>query len=288
MEIMNLISPSMILEANLAISSFVFANIGSGLFDWQTWFLLVSLFAMCSILSMVFLAENRDYIKVVFISACLGLIFSRSITNTISHYSSHEYIHMQFFLYLSVMSFFHYSEYLSVSLFNPNDLKIDAFLLTHSREYGVALFVAVLEMGLESYYLPVLKGNIYVICVGVLMIILGEFLRKLAMYTAGVSFTHMVATSKDTKHVLVTKGIYRYCRHPGYVGWTLWSIGTQVLLCNPLCFVVYICAVRIFYKQRIMVEEYHLIRFFGDSYIAYQKRVPTGLPFIYGLILEQT
>ena len=276
----------MILEANLAISFFLLANILCGLFDWQTWWLLVSVFAIFSIFSLIFLDDNRDYIKVIFISTCLGLIFSSSMSNTISYYTSHDYISMQFFLYTSVMSFFHYSEYLSVSLFNPSDLKIDAFLLTHSWEYGLALAVAFVEMGLESYYLPALKGNIYLICIGLLMTSLGEFIRKLSMYTAGVSFTHMVATTKEAKHVLVTTGIYGWCRHPGYVGWAIWSIGTQVLLCNPVCFIGYIFAVRVFYAERIVIEEFHLIRFFGRRYIEYQKQVPTGLPFIRGLVMK--
>ena len=27
----------------------------------------------------------------------------------------------------------------------------------------------------------------------------------------------------------------RYCRHPGYLGWFVWAVGTQLLLVNPLC-----------------------------------------------------
>ena len=30
-------------------------------------------------------------------------------------------------------------------------------------------------------------------------------------------------------------GTCRYCRHPGYFGWFVWVIGTQLLLMNPLC-----------------------------------------------------
>lgn len=27
----------------------------------------------------------------------------------------------------------------------------------------------------------------------------------------------------------------RYIRHPGYLGWLVWAVGTQVMLVNPLC-----------------------------------------------------
>lgn len=32
---------------------------------------------------------------------------------------------------------------------------------------------------------------------------------------------------------------FRYIRHPGYLGWLVWSVGTQVLLINPICTVLF-------------------------------------------------
>ena len=274
----------MILEANLAIFFFISVNIVCPFLELQIWCILLSIFAICSAISMNFFETDKDYIKVIFISTGMGLVFSKSLSYTILYYSSQNYISMQFFLYVCIIVFFHYSEYLSVAVFNPSDLKMDAFLLTHSWAYGIALSTSVTEMGIESYFFPFLKGNLYLISFGLLMTSLGEFIRKLAMYTAGVSFTHMVSTWKEDEHKLVTSGIYNWCRHPGYVGWTIWSIGTQVVLCNPFCFVAYICAVKVFYQKRITVEEFHLIRFFGRRYIEYQQRVPSGLPFIKGFV----
>ena len=37
-----------------------------------------------------------------------------------------------------------------------------------------------------------------------------------------------------------------------------------------------------FFKERIYVEEFTLISFFGDQYRQYQKRVGTGIPGIPG------
>lgn len=276
----------MILEAILAIFFFISVNIISPFLEWHIWCIFLTIFAVCSAISMNLLETGKDYIKVIFISTSMGLVFSKSLSYTISYYMSQDYIHTQFFLYVCIMSFFHYSEYVSVAVFNPNDLKMDAFMLTHSWEYGLALCTSLAEMGVESYFFPFLKGNIYFISLGLLMTSSGEFIRKLAMYTAGVSFTHMVSTWKEDEHKLVTSGIYNWCRHPGYVGWTIWSIGTQVVLCNPFCFVAYICAIKVFYQERVKIEEFHLIRFFGKSYIEYQQRVPTGLPFIRGLVIK--
>lgn len=59
-------------------------------------------------------------------------------------------------------------------------------------------------------------------------------------------------------------------------------LGTQVILCNPICIVAYILASWQFFKDRIWDEEITLLHFFGQDYINYQNNVGTGLPFIAG------
>jgi len=54
------------------------------------------------------------------------------------------------------------------------------------------------------------------------------------------------------------------------------------MLHNPICMIAYTIASWIFFKERIIDEEITLLNFFGEDYLLYQKRVPTGLPFIYG------
>lgn len=69
----------------------------------------------------------------------------------------------------------------------------------------------------------------WVSATGLLMVVFGECLRKAAMFTAGSNFNHVVQNEKSDTHTLVTSGVYAWCRHPSYVGWFYWSIGTQVL-----------------------------------------------------------
>jgi protein-S-isoprenylcysteine O-methyltransferase Ste14 len=33
--------------------------------------------------------------------------------------------------------------------------------------------------------------------------------------------------------------VCRFVRHPGYMGWFIWSVATQLLLVNPVCTVVF-------------------------------------------------
>ena len=64
--------------------------------------------------------------------------------------------------------------------------------------------------------------------IGLLVVICGEALRKLAMWTAGTNFNHYVRHFREDGHQLVTHGIFGYFRHPAYVGWFYWSVATQV------------------------------------------------------------
>ncbi|KAG9482001.1 hypothetical protein GDO78_010954 [Eleutherodactylus coqui] len=122
--------------------------------------------------------------------------------------------------------------------------------------------------------------------IGLFMVLFGESLRKSAMLTAGSNFNHIVQNEKSETHTLVTGGVYSWFRHPSYVGWFYWSIGTQVLLCNPVCLVGYTLASWRFFRERVEEEEFSLIHFFGQEYIDYKRTVPTGLPFINGVKVE--
>jgi protein-S-isoprenylcysteine O-methyltransferase len=84
----------------------------------------------------------------------------------------------------------------------------------------------------------------------------------------------------------VTSGIYKFVRHPSYVGWFYWSFGTQIILANPICFIFYIAASWVFFRERIYMEEIALLNFFGDEYLKYQQQTKTGLPFIDGYAIN--
>jgi protein-S-isoprenylcysteine O-methyltransferase len=138
--------------------------------------------------------------------------------------------------------------------------------------------------------------------VGLIMCIVGDTIRKTAILTAQRNFTHQVQYVRRPNHVLVTNGLYNYCRHPSYMGWFYWSIGTQVCigpnvqptctqlaLCNPVCTIIYALAAWYFFSERIDDEEQTLLRFFGHQYFDYQRKVPrTGVPFIVGHIVAET
>jgi len=194
-----------------------------------------------------------------------------------------KYSDIPFGLYLAILSFFHFSEYVTTGLSNPQNLSYDSFLVNHSWQYGLAMLVSWLEYFTQLWLFPDLKHSILVVTyVGLVVCLAGEVIRKMAMLQAGRNFNHIVQSNKADEHKLVTNGVYSVCRHPSYVGWFLWSLGSQVILVNPLCLIIYGVVSFAFFKERIYVEEYTLIAFFGDQYRNYQKTVGTGIPGIDG------
>jgi hypothetical protein len=100
------------------------------------------------------------------------------------------------------------------------------------------------------------------------------------MKTCGESFNHFIQTQRKDNHKLVTDGIYRMLRHPSYVGFYYWSIGTQIVLQNWICVILFALAGWSFFSRRIPYEELALIRLFGNEYHEYASRTYIGIPGI--------
>lgn len=192
-----------------------------------------------------------------------------------------------FGIYLALLSFFHWSEYMAIAVSNPKTLSTDSFVINHSKEYTIAALSSWIEFFVETHYFPGFKSFKLFWIIGTMICLAGEVLRKMAMVTASSNFTHLVQFEKQPERRLIRHGIFSVMRHPSYVGWFWWSIATQIILANPICVVLYTLASWKFFKDRIYIEEITLINFFGHEYITYKKEVPTGLPYIDGYIMEK-
>ena len=230
----------------------------------------------------IFILRCFLQLQVALCGSFLGVVFgSGFIISVLNLYSLRI-----FGFYVLALSFFHYSEYFSTAATNPTSLSLDSYLLNHSISYWVAASASWIEFFLELWLCPSIKQLWYISAVGGVLCVFGEITRKVAMFTAERNFNHMVQVKRQSGHKLVTHGIYSFFRHPSYVGWFWWSIGTQVLLVNPVCAAFYTAASWTFFKERVRFEEMTLINFFDEEYINYQKSVPTGLPFIKGYLTE--
>lgn len=76
------------------------------------------------------------------------------------------------------------------------------------------------EFLIELYFFPQLKSWGWINKIGLVMVIVGQVARTLAMFSAKSNFSHHVEYYKEEHHVLVTGGIYRYVsRDAVYFHW---------------------------------------------------------------------
>lgn len=133
-----------------------------------------------------------------------------------------------FGIYVAILSTFHFTEFLAIAFTNPNAVSTDTYIINHSLAYSLAAIASWTEYLFEKYFFLFMKQDLWIHFIGLLFCIFGEFIRKTAIFTAKKNFNHIVQNEKDNSHVLVTHGVYNIFRHPSYVGWFYWSIGTQV------------------------------------------------------------
>ena len=217
--------------------------------------------------------------------ALLGLLFGAHLAWLLLRGAAAP-IEAQWCAYALCLTAFHLAEFVVTAANQPADVSFDSYLINHSRAYCAAAAASWLEFWLEAWLVPGLKGGRGAQAVGVAMMLAGQALRTAAMCTAGSNFTHLVATSRRASHALVERGVYARLRHPAYLGWLAWSVGTQVALGNPLCTVAYAVASWSFFAERIPVEEHALLAFFGARYALYARRTVIGIPWVRSPALE--
>jgi protein-S-isoprenylcysteine O-methyltransferase len=191
------------------------------------------------------------------------------------------WIVVQWSIYVAALSSFHFSEFLVTALFKPETVSYDSFIINHSLSYTAAAIASWIEYWLESLLpFPVKKFQLSVFSLGCLLVIMGQAFRAAAMWTAKSNFSHLIMEKRESSHQLVQHGVYRYLRHPSYFGWFWWCVGTQLVLCNPICSCAYAFAAWDFFSRRIPHEEATLCRFYPNEYPAYMQRTIIGIPFL--------
>lgn len=182
--------------------------------------------------------------------------------------------------YVALLCTFHFLEFFSTALWQPKVLSYDSFIVNHSRNYTIAVVASALEYWTEQFFFPSMKHNSFVAWLGLAVVLSGQAIRTAAMWTCKENFAHQIMHQRTEGHQLVTHGIYKYLRHPSYFGWFYWSIGTQMLLCNPISFFLYAYASWSFFNSRIPYEEETLVQFYAQDYVDYCRSAPIGIPFI--------
>ena len=106
---------------------------------------------------------------------------------------------------------------------------------------------------------------------GVAVITGGVLLIRSSMQSidrAGTTYNPYVAST-----ALVTSGIYRHTRNPGYLGLAIIQIGLALMIDSPWIAIMTIVAVVITSQFVIRLEEEKLNRAFGQEYQNYLSKV---------------
>lgn len=115
--------------------------------------------------------------------------------------------------------------------------------------------------------------------IGLLLYAVGLTIAIVAAWTLGTFYSSTLVTRED--HRLITHGLYRYCRHPIYLGVIIVvCFGVPIYSSSLYGFLILSLLIPIF-LNRIRIEERLLIEQFGSQYEEYRKTTSKLIPFLY-------
>lgn len=113
---------------------------------------------------------------------------------------------------------------------------------------------------------------------GLVLFVVGLVIAIVAVITLRDAYSSTLVIKDDQR--LVTHGIYRFSRHPVYLGVLIAIIGIPIYNSSLYGLLIMICLIPIF-LNRIMMEERLLTEAFGDGYCEYQEKTSKLVPFLY-------
>lgn len=230
--------------------------------------------------------QSKSLAGIALRAFCLGLGLAVGVISTITLLLATGSPLWRLPFFLSALATFHFLEFWTTAAYNTREAEVSSFLLTANwPAYAIAHSVASLECLVtnllfpDRHWAPFHLGTLTML-VGIMLVVVGQVVRSVAMVQAGPSFNHIVQQKPKEDHMLVTTGIYGSLRHPSYFGFFWWSLGTQLAMGNVLCLVGYAAVLWRFFSSRIQHEEVFLVKFFGGEYVDYRKKVGTKIPFV--------
>jgi protein-S-isoprenylcysteine O-methyltransferase Ste14 len=126
-------------------------------------------------------------------------------------------------------------------------------------------------------------GRIYawntLFAVGMGLFVIGFIIRIHSLLTLKQYFTYSVA--KVENHKIIESGLYKFIRHPGYLGQLIIFLGISISISNWLSILAMMIPVTIGYLYRIKLEERFMLEQMGEDYLNYQNRIKRIIPRIY-------
>lgn len=115
--------------------------------------------------------------------------------------------------------------------------------------------------------------------IGMTLVAIGFVIRIYSILTLKQYFTYSVA--KVEHHKIIEIGLYKFIRHPGYLGQLIIFAGISMSISNWLSILTMMIPVTLGYLYRIKVEETFMLEELGESYLNYQTRTKRIIPMFY-------
>ena len=119
----------------------------------------------------------------------------------------------------------------------------------------------------------------FVAILGLILTASGVVLRYWAIGTLGRYFTSAVMVQPG--QTVVSRGPFRYIRHPGYAGALLFGAGAALTCANPLAAGFFLFCHGGVFRYRVTLEERLMLANFGPTYAEYRARTWHFFPFVY-------
>ena len=193
----------------------------------------------------IFLFSSRLERNQYLIGLFLTHIFSFSFSMTF--FTSSQYYPL--YIYFITLCIYHYSEYFSVLIYHFEKINYEYFLIDQSKGWILATIISFLETFLGIYFFNKYKKIQFFFIIGLFMTIIGQIFRIGGLYTGKKNFTHKIRFEKVKGHRLVTNGVFAITRHPSYFGFYLWSVGIEIMCCNPICTSAFIIILFNFFRK---------------------------------------
>ncbi|KUF34586.1 isoprenylcysteine carboxylmethyltransferase family protein [Bacillus cereus] len=139
----------------------------------------------------------------------------------------------------------------------------------------LALMITIPEI---MYFFTINKVNSFLFF-GVIVGLIGVWIRFSSMNTLGRFYSRNVGMQGE--HKLIQSGLYKYIRHPGYLGSFLTFLGFAISSSSFIAIIINIFLFFLAYSYRIKVEERTLVTLFGEQYKQYQSKTWRIIPLLY-------
>jgi protein-S-isoprenylcysteine O-methyltransferase Ste14 len=114
---------------------------------------------------------------------------------------------------------------------------------------------------------------------GVLCLVLGLWLFHRSHVDLGTNWSITLEVREN--HQLVTRGVYRWVRHPMYLALFIYSAGQALVLPNWLVGPCYGIAMVVLFAFRVGPEERMMLEAFGKDYQAYMATTKRLIPWVW-------